>query len=142
MHRYLELRPLVRAHMAAVVPSELQQEFESVTPHQLRALVLLSDTGLTMHKLALALGITDATATILADRLVSQGLAIRQSDPSDRRVVRLVASGNGRDLAQRYTKVELTAAGELFELLSDEQVIGFIDVMETLAGASVAVSSP
>lgn len=135
--RYLELRPIVRAHMAAVVPPELQREFESVTPHQLRALVLLSDFGLSMHRLALALGVTDATATVLAGRLVSQGLAIRESDPSDRRVVRLSASDKGKKLARRYTEVQLSAAEKLFELLSDSQVAVFIDLMETLASAKI-----
>lgn len=142
MYRYLELRPVIRAHMTAVVPAELQKEFESVTPHQLRALVLLSDVGLTMNKLAQALGVTGATATILADRLVSQGLAARESDPSDRRVVRLVASDTGRKLARRYSMVQLRAAEKLFELLSDEQVAAIIDVMETLATASEAVLKP
>lgn len=131
--RYLELRPIVRSRMAGAVPQELRNEFESVTPHQLRALLLLPDAGLSMHKLASALEITDATASVLADRLVSQGLVERCSDPSDRRVVRLKASEKGKALAERFLEAQLRAAEDLFDRLSDEQAKAFLDVMETLA---------
>ncbi len=137
VQRYLELRPIVRARMAGAVPPELRQEFESVTPHQLRALLLLPEAGLSMHKLALSLEIMDATASVLADRLVAQGLASRVPDPSDRRVVRLVASERGKILADRFRETQLRAAEDLFDSLSDDQARAFLDVMETLASTGI-----
>ena len=69
IRRYLELRPVVRARLTATVPVDLHEEFESITAHQLRALLLLPDEGLSMRQLALELGVMSATVSVLADRL-------------------------------------------------------------------------
>ncbi len=133
--RYLQLRPAIRARMEASVPDELRAEFSSVTAHQLRALALLVDGGLTMRRLASALGVMGATTSVLADRLVAQGLAVREQDPSDRRVVRLVLTDEGRRVASRYQEAQRRAARTLFDRLSDVQVAAWLDVLETLAAA-------
>lgn len=131
--RYLELRPVVRSRMEAELPAELRSEASSVTIHQLRALVRLPDGGLSMRQLAEAMNVMGATASVLADRLVAQGLATRCPDPDDRRVVRLLPSDRGRELAALYRQAEQRWAESLFSRLSDRQVEAFIDVMETLA---------
>jgi DNA-binding MarR family transcriptional regulator len=137
--RFVQLRPAVLAKMHESVPPELSAEFESITVHQLKALVALPDEGLTMHELACTLGITGATTCALADRLVAQGLAVRTADPADRRVVRLRASERGAELAGRHRQARRRSVAALFELLSDEQVAAWLDIMETLAGVAVAV---
>ncbi|MGH8979506.1 MAG: MarR family winged helix-turn-helix transcriptional regulator [Acidimicrobiales bacterium] len=131
--RYLELRPVARARLTASVPEDLRREFESLTAHQLRALLLLPDAGLPMHELAAALGVMGATVSVLADRLVAQDLATRVPDPQDRRVVRLAPSESGRALAARAVTQQCRSAAEIFDRLSDAQVIAFLDVLETLA---------
>jgi DNA-binding MarR family transcriptional regulator len=133
IRRYLELQPIVRARLTATVPPDLHREFESITAHQLRALLLLPDEGLSMRQLAVSLGVMGATVSVLADRLVAQGLAVRLPDPSDRRVVRLAPSEHGRALAERAAAQQRRSAAEIFNRLSDVQVIAFLDVLETLA---------
>lgn len=131
--RYLELRPVVLARLTASVPAELHKEFESITAHQLRALLLLPEEGLSMGQLAAALGVMGATVSVLADRLVAQGLAVRLAHPADRRVVRLAPSERGRALAVRAMAQQRRSAAEIFNRLTDTQVVAFLDVLETLA---------
>ncbi len=136
----MELRPIVMARMDDSVPPELKTEFESVTVHQLKALVSLPPEGLTMHELAGALAVTGATASALADRLVARRLVMRATDENDRRVVRLVPSLEGSALAGRWRSARRRMMEALLDRLSDEQVTAWLDVMETLA-ADIPASS-
>jgi DNA-binding MarR family transcriptional regulator len=140
--RYLWLRPIVRARLIAQVSPDLQEECESLTAHQLRALLLLPEDGLSMRQLAAALDVMGATVTVLADRLVAQGLAVRLPDPADRRVVRLTPTERGRALSSRAADRERRSAAEIFAMLSDAQVAAFLDVMETLAAGSPGTPRP
>lgn len=131
--RYLALQPRIKARMEASVPEELRTEFASVTAHQLRALVALPENGLSMRHLSEAMNVMGATASVLADRLVVHGLVVREHDPADRRVVRLVPTERGTALARRYQQAQRAAAETLFDRLTDEQVEAWLDVLETLA---------
>lgn len=142
VERFLDLRPTVLARMTASVPAELRAECKSITAHQLRALGLLPAGGLTMHELADRLGVSGATASVLADRLVGQGLAERRDDPQDRRVVRLVRTESGSSLAARHRECQRRAVGALLERLSDDQVASWMEIMETLAGDEEAGNPP
>lgn len=115
------------------MPEELRSQFSAVTAHQLRALALLRDGGLSMRQLAAALGVVGATTSVLADRLVAQGLAVREHDPDDRRVVRLVLTEPGRRVASKYLEAQRRAARALFDRLSEGQIDAWLDVLETLA---------
>ena len=132
---YLELRPQIRARMESSVPQDLRAQFSAVTAHQLRALALLRGGGLSMRQLAAALGVVGATTSVLADRLVAQGLAEREHDASDRRVVRLVLTEQGGRVAAKYIEAQRRAARALFDRLSDAQIEAWMDVLETLAGS-------
>lgn len=140
--RFVQLRPVVLARMAASVPPELRAGFESVTRRQLQALDVLPATGLTMRELASALGVSGATATVLGDRLVAQGLAVRATDAADRRVVRLAPSAQGSALIERYREAQRRAVAALLDSLTDEQVAAWLDVMQTLAGAGAGTERP
>lgn len=142
IRRYLELRPVVRARLTASVPESLHREFESLTAHQLLALLQLPPEGLSMSQLATVLGVMGATVSVLADRLVAQGVAVRMPDPADRRVVRLVPSERGQRLVARATAQQRRSAAEIFDRLSDDQVVAFLDVLETLAGGMPDAASP
>jgi DNA-binding MarR family transcriptional regulator len=137
----MELRPTVIARMQASIPAELRNSFESVTGRQLQALARIPATGLTMHELAGSLGVSGAAATVLADRLSAQGLVDRNTDPRDRRIVRLVPSAQGAALSRRYLEAQRQGVNALLERLSDEQVTAWIDIMETLAADDEPASS-
>lgn len=133
VERFMELRPALVAIMQAAVPEELRTELGAITGHQLQALARLPRGGLTMHELAQALEISGASACALADRLVSRGLVVRETDTADRRVVRLVRTELGDHLAGRYAESKHRQVAALFGRLSDEQAEEFVKVIELLA---------
>lgn len=134
VERFMALRPVLVARMQAAVPEEIRNELGAVTSHQLQALSQLPRAGLTMHELARAIEISGASACALADRLVSRGLAARETDAADRRVVRLVRTELGDQLAERYDESKRRQIAVLLERLTDEQAEQFLGVIELLAG--------
>jgi DNA-binding MarR family transcriptional regulator len=131
--RVVELRPVVLALMRESAPDELQAGFGHVTGRQLQALARLPVDGLAIGELAAFLRVSGAAASVLADRLSEQGLAMRHADPEDRRVVRLVPTPEGVALADRYRSYQRRGVAVLLDRLSDAQVAAWLDVMETLA---------
>jgi DNA-binding MarR family transcriptional regulator len=143
--RVVELRPAVLALMRESAPEDLDAGFGHVTGRQLQVLVHLPADGLTMGEVAAFLRVSGAAASVLADRLVGQDLAVRHADPADRRVVRLVPTPQGAALAERYREYQRRGVAALLDRLSDAQVVAWLDVMETLASgreeAAAAVAS-
>jgi DNA-binding MarR family transcriptional regulator len=133
--RVVELRPEVLALMRESAPEELDAGFGHVTGRQLQVLTHLPADGLTMGEVATFLRVSGAAASVLADRLVSQDLAVRHADPADRRVVRLVPTPQGAALAERYREYQRRGVAALLDRLSDAQVVAWLDVMETLASS-------
>jgi DNA-binding MarR family transcriptional regulator len=130
--RIAELRPVVLALTRESVPDELQG-FGQATGRQLQALARLPLEGMTMGELAAFPKVTGAAASVLADRLVAQGLAVRHADPSDRRVVRLAPTSEGMAVAERYRDYQRHAVAVLLDRLSDDQAAAWLDIMEALA---------
>lgn len=86
-----------------------------LTMSQLKFLFLLVTTGgATMSQLARGLRMTLSTATGVADRLTAQGLARRDSDPSDRRLVWLYPTEAGLALVDRL----IQAGQDQFSLIA------------------------
>jgi DNA-binding MarR family transcriptional regulator len=135
--RVLTLRPtLLRCLATKVFPTDLREELRSVTLHQMEALRQIYPDGLTMGDLARALEITDGSAAVLSDRLVKQGLAVRQPDPNDRRVVWLAPSDRARVLFERFRAVEREMVVSNLQTLDDTRLAAFLDVLEQLATAN------
>ena len=95
-----------------------------LTPSKLRALDLLAEhEGLRVGELAGKVGIDDATATRLVDRLEEMGMASRKSDVGDRRA----------------TTVALTPAGEdVVAGIAKQRQLFFCDVLDALEPAERA----
>jgi DNA-binding MarR family transcriptional regulator len=92
-----------------------------LTPSKIRALDLLAEHGgLRVGELADRVGIDDATATRLVDRLEEMGVASRKSDVGDRRA----------------TTVALTPAGEeVVAGIAKQRQLFFCDVLDALEPA-------
>lgn len=130
----LDLFPRMRRRFERDVPRELRDEMASVTMHQLEALVHLIETGgLTMAQLAENQGIGLSSATALADRLLRQGLVQRTSDPSDRRVVRLVPTDTARELVCRYVEVKRSSALRALAILDDDELTAMHALLSKIA---------
>ena len=95
-----------------------------LTPSKIRALDVLSEHGgLRVGELADRVGIDDATATRLVDRLEEIGVVGRTSEPGDRRA----------------TTVALTPAGEKLVVgIAAQRQLFFCDVLDALEPAERA----
>lgn len=72
---------------------------------QLKAIVVLvKHRQLTVGGLARALAISEPSASLLVDKLVNRGLAIRETDPADRRRTLVVAADEGHQLVERLLR--------------------------------------
>ena len=114
--RWLELGAVLRSRrlLASLHPGVAGK----MTPSKLRALDLLArQGGMRVGELAAEVGIDDATATRLVDRLEAIGVVDRRSEPGDRRA----------------TTVALTPAGEeLVTAIAAQRQLFFCDVLEAL----------
>ena len=138
----LELLPRLRRKFELAVPGELRDELASVTVHQMEALChLIGSRGLTMNELAQAQSIGLSSATALADRLLRQGLAQRTSDPTDRRVVRLVPTDTATELVQRFTTAKRRIALQTLAALDDDEAATLLALLTKMVEAPRAADA-
>jgi len=97
-----------------------------VSPQQYRMLKLIGAGGERSARLAEKLAVAKPTLTSTADSLVAAGLARRQAEPGDRRVVRLFLTDAGRAAIERADGAYAAWFGSLLdhtgrraEILSD-----------------------
>jgi DNA-binding MarR family transcriptional regulator len=107
---------LVRAHAAHARPAGL-------TLVEFRALSLVNSTpDLLLKDLATLMGLTSATVSRLAARLVRRGLLRRRTDRADRRAVNFRLTTRGvRALHDATAAVEAVLASRIKELPREEQ---------------------
>jgi len=97
----------------------------------------------TSASLADKAGVTRATMTGLIDTLVKDGLAVRETDPTDRRLVRITATGAGRELIEETFPRYLRFIGEIMSVLSPEEQTGLARLLQKLqAGMDAASAVP
>jgi DNA-binding MarR family transcriptional regulator len=86
-----------------------------VSPQQYRILKLIGEGGERSARLAEKLAVAKPTLTATADSLVAAGLAVRQPEPGDRRVVRLCLTAAGQAAVQRADEAYATWFGSLLD---------------------------
>jgi DNA-binding MarR family transcriptional regulator len=111
---------------------------------QATALLFLNERdGSTLRDLADALSADLATASALVDRLMSQGLIVRETDPADRRRARLLLSEAATELlaplaeATRETNAMLVNA--LGQKRSAELAAVLTELIDAVAEAAAAM---
>ncbi len=106
-----------------------------LAPGHLRAMTAMKERGpMTMGQVATSLGATLGGATGFADRLVRGGLAVRENDPSDRRVVRIRLTPGGLELAERVTLSLAQHMAQALSRLSAEERVSLLKLWRKLAG--------
>lgn len=108
--------------------------------HLMRTLVRAG--GMRSSELADSLHIQPSAVTATVDRLVARGLVTRESDESDRRVVRVVPTAEGVAESRR---VEETVRGYLRELLTaldDDELEGLVASFEKMSAAAARAAEP
>lgn len=134
--RYCELQPQLQRRLDTLLHGEPREELHAITDHQRVVLTYLRGQSVTMRELARRLGVGESAATAVVDRLVRQGLVVRCDDPSDRRVVRLALSDEGRSVVTELQARACGKTGRLLAVLSDQQLEQLVAIMETLESAA------
>lgn len=102
---------------------------------QFKALIYLRGEALTMADLARRLGICSAAATLVAEGLISAGAAERYRDTLDRRVVRLVATVVGVQMASDYRATQVATLDMLLGKLEPARRAVLAQAMQEVAKA-------
>lgn len=120
--------------MGALVSHQpLRTGASDVTMAQGRVLMVVGHgPGCTMGELASRLGIGVSAATGLVDRLVERGVLERDSDPADRRVVRVRMSPAGIRAGQEWYAAQVLHIGEALSALSDRDIRRVAEATELL----------
>lgn len=132
-----ELASRLRLAMARLVRRARQEAVEGeVTPSMMSALgAIYGLGGPTLGELAAAERVQPPTITKLVGRLEDDGLVVREPDQSDRRVVRVRLSPEGRRFVER-TRVRAGAymARRLRTLSDEERAVleGALPILERL----------
>ncbi|WP_432355499.1 MarR family winged helix-turn-helix transcriptional regulator [Sporosarcina sp. A2] len=112
-----------------------KQVFEANLPGSQSHLVFtLARKGpLKMSELAQILGLTAGAVTAASDKLISHGYVTRIRDESDRRIVHLAITDDGREMLQQLRSVGRTKMTKAFSHLNEDQLPMMIDIFEQAA---------
>ncbi|MBI2251294.1 MAG: MarR family transcriptional regulator [Armatimonadetes bacterium] len=100
-------------------------------------LMLLSfiyqEKELIMSKLAKSLGISLSTATVIVDNLVKKKLILRKRISDDRRIVKVLLTKKGENIALNYQKKKKELIEKMLTMLSEKEQENFILILEKIA---------
>lgn len=114
--------------------SRMKPEAMTLTIAQMRCLHVLSrEAPCTMGDLSRHLGVRPSTACELIDALVKAKMVSRESDPHDRRAVRLKLAPKGRRLKDKHRAHRLLRLRDVIEKLSVEERRAIVGALETLS---------
>jgi len=82
------------------------------------------------------LGVTNAAASQMIDRLVQQGLIGRTEDPKDRRVKQLKLTVKGKTIVQEGTEIRRRWIENLTNTLTNEQQEAITDALNILTNTA------
>ena len=127
----------VADRMAAHARKSAMQEWSEVelTMPQLRALGFLAHSPRRMGDLAAFLGSSVSSTTSLVERLEGKSLAERTHDPVDRRVVMCHLTPPGRELMDRFWRMQRLHLESVADILSNDELAQVVEAMELLATA-------
>ena len=113
-------------------------ELELTIP-QLKSLFFISNQrGTNPRKLAGALGVTPPNVTGIVDRLVEQGLLIRQENPEDRRALILQTTEKGEAILSHLRERKTSNMREILARLDKEELSCLFEGLSALVKAARA----
>ncbi|MFF8966003.1 MarR family winged helix-turn-helix transcriptional regulator [Streptomyces globisporus] len=116
--------------LVAVSARSLAEVEERVTLPQFRMLVVLSSRGDTkLVTLAELLGVAPSTAMRMIDRLITAGLADRQTNPGNRRETLLRLTAEGRRTVENVTARRREEIASIVQRLSPHQRTALISAL-------------
>lgn len=122
--------PLMRRKL---LPSPMQQAEFGMPLSHMQVLAMLDHHGsLSITEISNRFGIAKPNITPLVDRLIEDGLVMRERNSADRRVVNVVICEEGR---RRLSMIYRKLCDQLFDwthALDDEELRAFIEALETI----------
>ena len=122
--------PLMRRRL---LPSSAQQAEFGMPLSHVQVLVMLDHRGsLSITEISQSFGIAKPNITPLVDRLIEEGLVMRERNSADRRVVNVVICEKGRE---RLADIYRALCDNLFDwtrTLSSEDMAAFNEALETI----------
>jgi DNA-binding MarR family transcriptional regulator len=104
-----------------------------ISMQQLGVLMYLQRSGnCGISKIGSDLGVTNAAASQMIERLLQQGFLQRKEDPNDRRVRNVVLTEKGRQLVDESIQVRHGWMDELAQMLTPEQQTQVITTLDLL----------
>lgn len=133
----LDLANQVFRELLPIIPREVL-DFDLTMPQLKVVLLLYLNGAMRMSDIASALGVSLATATGIADRLVERDLVLRDAHPSDRRVVLCRLSDQGEDLTGVLWRSARQNARELLMTVSEDRLLMLKEALQALLDAGTA----
>jgi DNA-binding MarR family transcriptional regulator len=106
-----------------------------LTMPQLRTLGFLARDACRMGEVAAYLGSSVSSATSLVERLEGKGLVKRVHDPVDRRVVMCHLAPRGRELIDRFWRMQRLKLESVADVLNIEELARVTEAVELMANA-------
>jgi DNA-binding MarR family transcriptional regulator len=109
---------------------------------QLKAIMVLAKHGqLTVGGLAHALDISEPSASLLTEKLVTRGLAVRETDPADRRRTLVLATADGNLLVERLRRSRRDQLAKWLGQMDEHDLRALAQGLDALADAIEGGSS-
>ena len=102
---------------------------------QLKAMMVLAKQQLTVGGLARALNLSEPSASLLVEKLVTRGLAARETDPADRRRTMVVATEEGVLLVERLRRSRREQLAGWLEQMDECDMRALAQGLDALADA-------
>lgn len=105
-----------------LTPVSSNEDQNDVTWAQRKILLLIESGGpQKMSEIARQISVTMSGATAVVDKMVKQGLVTREYDPSDRRVVLIALSDEGREVMQNCVDMQERCFEAVMDRLAPEK---------------------
>ncbi len=101
-------------------------------PQVLTLETLRNRASYTMGEVAGSMSVGFSTMTKIVDRLVQRGLIERCSDPDDRRIVRILLTERGHELAKELWETRKKVMSSVLRLLGQEDQKAFFQIIKAL----------
>lgn len=103
---------------------------------------LLRHGPLRLTQLGVGVGVSQGTASTLAEALVQDGLVERSTDPQDGRAVQLAVTSEGRRRAEGWLHDYGRVTEEMFSVLPANQRAALLTALRALSTTDTAPTSP
>jgi DNA-binding MarR family transcriptional regulator len=102
-------------------------------------LAVPDDESITMNALSAAMKLATSTMTRMVDQLIQKDLVTRQTDPEDRRVVRVLLTPHGKSIKQQLTETLQSVYTQVLDDIPSTEQQTILNSLESLNQAILTV---